>query len=273
MISPVRTIGFVGAGQLGEPTVLRLLGAGHRVRLYARREEVRSRLAEQGATLVDAAAAVAADADLVIVFVFSDGQLREVTLGPGGLLPAMTAGTPLVLHTTASLQTLDALASAAAPAGVPILDAPVSGTAEEIAAGELTVLVGGEPTAVAAATEVFRAYADPVVATGSLGSAMKTKLVNNLLFAANLQLVGDAARLAGALGIDTSAVFTALSVSSSGSKAMGYLLRFGALEALASSAAPYLRKDVEAARLAAEQLGVDLGLLGDVAKRGPLDLA
>ena len=54
---------------------------------------------------------------------------------------------------------------------------------------------------------------------------------------------------------------------------MGYLLQFGALEGFAASAAPYLRKHVEAARATAEQLGVDLGLLGEVAKRGPLDLA
>jgi 3-hydroxyisobutyrate dehydrogenase-like beta-hydroxyacid dehydrogenase len=273
MMRRSETVGFVGAGQLGEPAVLRLLDAGYHVKAFARRDDVRARLAERGATVVDTAAAVAAGAELVVIFVFSDEQLREVALGPDGLIAAMTAGTPLAIHTTASMQTLDELAASAAAVGVPVLDAPVSGTAENIAAGELTVLVGGEAAAVAVATEVFRAYASPVVGTGALGTAMKTKLLNNLLFAANMQLVGDAARLAGALGIEPEAAFQALSVSSSASKAMGYLLQFGALGAFASSAAPYLRKDVEAARQTAEQLGVELGLLGDVAKRGPLDLA
>ena len=54
---------------------------------------------------------------------------------------------------------------------------------------------------------------------------------------------------------------------------MGYLVQFGAVEAFASSTSHYLRKDVEAARRTAEQIGVDRGLLGEVAKNGPLDLA
>jgi 3-hydroxyisobutyrate dehydrogenase-like beta-hydroxyacid dehydrogenase len=272
MMARAQTIGFVGAGQLGEPAVLRLLEAGHTVTVFARRDEVRARLAERGAVVVDSPAAVAA-ADLVVLFLFSDAQLLEVALEPGGLIAAMSPGTPLAIHTTASLQTLDALALAAADRNVPVLDAPVSGTAENIAAGKLTVLVGGEPAAVDAAAAVFAAYASPIVATGPRGTAMKTKLVNNVLFAANLQLVGDASRLAEQLGINPAAAMQALSVSSSGSKAMGYLLQRGALEAFAASAAPYLRKDVEAAGATAEQLGVDLGLLGDVAKKGPLDLA
>jgi 3-hydroxyisobutyrate dehydrogenase-like beta-hydroxyacid dehydrogenase len=271
MMATAQTIGFIGAGQLGEPTVLRLLDAGYTVKVFARRDEVRARLTDRGATVVDFPGAVA-DADLVVLFLFSDRQLVEIGLDPGGLIDAMQAGTPLAIHTTASMQTLDALAAAAADRGVPVLDAPVSGTAEHIAAGELTVLVGGEPAAVEAASKVFAAYASPIVATGALGTAMKTKLLNNVLFAANMQLVGDAARLAEQLGIDPAAAFQALAVSSSGSKAMGYLLQFGALEGFAASAAPYLRKDVEAARATAEQLGIDLGLLGDVAKKGPLDL-
>jgi 3-hydroxyisobutyrate dehydrogenase-like beta-hydroxyacid dehydrogenase len=272
MMASAQTIGFIGAGQLGEPTVLRLLDAGYAVTVFARRDEVRVRLADKGATVVGSPAAVA-DADLVILFLFSDAQLLEVALDPGGLIAAMRPGTPLAIHTTASVQTLEAIAAAAAERNVPVLDAPVSGTAENIAAGELTVLVGGEPAAVEAASRVFTAYANPIIETGASGTAMKSKLINNVLFAANMQLVGDASRLAEQLGIDPTAAFRALSVSSSDSKAMGYLLQFGALEGFAASAAPYLRKDVEAARASAEQLGVDLGLLGEVAKKGPLDLA
>lgn len=272
MTSTPRTVGFVGAGQLGEPTVMRLLETGHRVRVYARRDDVRSRLADRGAIVVDSVAEAAA-ADLVVLFVFSDDQLREVALGPAGVIAAMSPGTPLAIHTTASLPTLDALAAAAAAAGATVMDAPVSGTAEDIAAGKLTVLVGGDAAAVETASQVFRCYADPVVSTGDLGSAMKTKLVNNVLFAANMQLVGDAIRLAESLGIEPAAAIQALMACSGGSKAMGYLAAFGNLDGFAASAAPYLRKDVAAARASAAEQGADLGLLGVIATSGPLDLA
>lgn len=271
MMAQPQTVGFIGAGQLGEPTIIRLLDHGHRVSVYVRRDEMRTRLRDHGAIVVDSPADVAT-AELVILFVYSDDQLREVALGSDGVIAAMAAGTPLAIHTTASLQLIEDLAAAAEPAGVPVLDAPVSGTAQDIAAGELTVLVGGEPTAVTRATELFRAYASPVIATGGRGTAMKTKLLNNVLFAANLQLVADAARLADQLGIDPAAGFEALSVSSSASKAMGYLMQYGALAGFAASAAPYLRKDVAAARAASDALGIDLGLIGHVAATGPLDL-
>ncbi|NED60092.1 NAD(P)-binding domain-containing protein, partial [Streptomyces sp. SID10244] len=55
-------VGFIGAGQMGEPMVRRLLGAGHDVVLYARRDEVRTRLSEAGARLADSVADVAARA-------------------------------------------------------------------------------------------------------------------------------------------------------------------------------------------------------------------
>jgi len=76
------TVGFIGAGQLGEPMVLRLLGAGQPVLVYARRDEVRERLSRHGTELADSVADLAANSDIVIWCLFSDAQLRETGLGP-----------------------------------------------------------------------------------------------------------------------------------------------------------------------------------------------
>jgi 3-hydroxyisobutyrate dehydrogenase-like beta-hydroxyacid dehydrogenase len=113
----------------------------------------------------------------------------------------MRAGSTLVVHTTTTVQTIGVLAAAAAERGAHVVDAPVSGTADDIRSGRLTVLAGGDEAPVARCTEVFRAYADPILATGALGTATKVKLVNNILFAANVQPLSDAARLAAELGV------------------------------------------------------------------------
>jgi 3-hydroxyisobutyrate dehydrogenase-like beta-hydroxyacid dehydrogenase len=60
------TIGFIGAGRLGEPMVRRLLGAGHDVVVYARRNDVRSRVRDEGASLSDAVADLAECSDILI---------------------------------------------------------------------------------------------------------------------------------------------------------------------------------------------------------------
>ena len=81
-----------------------------------------------------------------------------------------------------------------------MVDAPVSGGPDDIRAGRLTVLLGGPPAARARAAEVVRAYADPVIETGELGTALAVKLVNNFLFAANTQVLAEAVWLGEQLG-------------------------------------------------------------------------
>jgi 3-hydroxyisobutyrate dehydrogenase-like beta-hydroxyacid dehydrogenase len=268
----VTQVGFIGAGQLGEPMVVRLVDAGHRVLVYSRRNEVRDRLEAGGATAAGSVAELAAHSDILLSCLFSDAQMRETGLGPDGFIANAKPGAVFVSHTTGTVATLKALRGSTPSAPV-ILDAPVSGTAENIAAGNLTVLVGGPADAVERVTPVLAAYADPVVPTGALGSALAIKLINNLLFAANAQLVAAATELAGKLNVDPGVLLSALQVCSGHSSAGAHADRIGGIDRFAELAGPFLRKDVAACREAAAEAGVDLGMLGTVVHQGPLPLA
>lgn len=265
------TIGFLGAGQLGEPMVGRLLGAGHNVLVYSRRDEVRDRLAASGARLAGSVAELAAHSDILLSCLFSDSQLRETGLGPDGFIANAKPGSVFVSHTTGTVSTLEALRDSSSSAPV-ILDAPVSGTAENIAAGTLTVLIGGPVDTVERVTPMLAAYADPVVPTGELGSALAIKLINNLLFAANAQLVAAATELGDKLNVDSGALLSALQVCSGRSGAAAHAHQIGGINRFTELAEPFLRKDVAACRDAAAEVGVDLGLLGRVVQSGPLAL-
>jgi 3-hydroxyisobutyrate dehydrogenase-like beta-hydroxyacid dehydrogenase len=266
------TVGFLGAGQLGEPMVGRLLGAGHDVVVYARREEIRRRLTAKGAAMADSVAELARGSDVLISCLFSDAQLRETGLGADGFITNAKPGAVFVSHTTGTLSTLEALRDGS-PSAPAILDAPVSGTADEIAAGTLTVLIGGQSDAVSAVTPVLAAYADPVVATGALGSALALKLINNLLFAANAQLLGAATQLGTQLGVEPSVLLSTLQVCSANSNAATHAHRIGGMDRFAELAGPFLRKDIAACREAAAEAGVELGLLETAVREGPLALA
>jgi 3-hydroxyisobutyrate dehydrogenase-like beta-hydroxyacid dehydrogenase len=265
------TVGFLGAGQLGEPMVGRLLDAGHDVVVYARREEVRRRLEAKGAAMADSVADLACGSDVLISCLFSDAQLRETGLGAGGFIANATPGAVFVSHTTGTLATLEAL-RASSPSAPGILDAPVSGTVENIDAGTLTVLIGGASDAVTTVTPILAAYADPVVATGALGSALALKLINNLLFAANAQLLCSATQLGEQLGVEPSVFLSALQVCSARSHAAEQSQRIGGMDRFAELAGPFLRKDIAACREAAAEAGVELGLLGTAVREGPLAL-
>jgi 3-hydroxyisobutyrate dehydrogenase-like beta-hydroxyacid dehydrogenase len=262
------TIGFLGAGQMGEPMVQRLLDANHDVLVYVRRDDVRGRLAKAGALLADSVADLAARSDILISCLFSDAQLREV--GPG-LITNAKPGVVLVSHTTGAVSTLTELADMS-PDGPTVLDAPVSGTTDNIAAGTLTVLIGGPADAVRRVEPVISAYANPVIATGELGSALAIKLINNVLFAANAQLTAAAVDLGHALNVDPDALLSALSVCSGGSTAAMHVQRIGGVDVFESMAAQFLCKDFAAAVDAADEAGMDLGLLRTVVEDGPLSL-
>lgn len=252
--------------------IRRLLGAGHPVLVFARRTEARAWLKNAGASLADSVADLASRSDILISCLFSDDELLQTGLGPEGFIVNAKKGAVFVSHTTGSPMTLIELSknSALSPA---IVDAPVSGTAERIAEGRLTVLLGGDSAAVERVRPILAAYADPIIPTGALGTALDIKLINNVLFGANAQLVAAAAEIGEQLGAAPDALLKALLACSGGSYAAAYADRNGGVDAFVASAAPFLRKDIAAAIAAAEQAGADLGLLRQVVETGPLHLA
>jgi 3-hydroxyisobutyrate dehydrogenase-like beta-hydroxyacid dehydrogenase len=265
------TIGFIGPGRMGEPMVQRLLQAGHQVLTYARRAAVRDRLLGSGAIVASSVAEVGAGSAILISCLFSDDQLRQTALGPKGFIAAASPKCIFVSHTTGTLATLSNLAKAGPPAPV-ILDAPVSGTAEHIREGKLTVLIGGPQSAVNRVTPVLSAYANPVIATGALGSALKMKLINNVLFSANVQLVAAAVDVAAQLGLDPMATLEAVAHCSGASDALTHTHTAGGVAAFEARITRYLAKDFAAAQAAAGSFGTDLGLLASVVRAGPLEL-
>lgn len=116
------------------------------------------------------------------------------------------------------------------------------------------------------------AYSSKIIHTGPVGSATSIKLVNNVVFAAHVQVAGAAVELAAKLGLGTDELLSALSVCSANSFAIAALRSVGHMRTFAAAAAPYLRKDVAVADTAAADTGLDLGLLGHIVRGGPFEL-
>jgi 3-hydroxyisobutyrate dehydrogenase-like beta-hydroxyacid dehydrogenase len=258
-------IGFVGAGRMGLAMVERLAAAGHDLVVYVRRPETRAALEQLGVAHTSELRAAAAGADALLICVFNDEQLAEIA---GLLAEALPAGAVLASHVTGRESTLRTVARRYP--GIDVVDAPVSGGPVEIRAGELTVLLGGPPSARSRAAAVVRAYADPIIETGELGTALAVKLVNNLLFAANAQLAAEAVRLGTALGLAPEPLLGALNQMSGSSQASRRAAEGASMAAFAARIAPFLRKDVATCLEQAAERGVDPGLLIEVARRGPL---
>ncbi|WP_299559926.1 NAD(P)-dependent oxidoreductase [uncultured Mycolicibacterium sp.] len=253
-------IGFVGAGRMGAPMVRRLVEAGHEVYALGRTPDKREAVAALGAHPVAEAVAAARDADAVLVCVFTDEQVRRVCLDDG-LAAAVPSGSALVLHTTGSPRTAEAVAAAAEPRGVAVLDAPVSGGPHDIAAGRVTLFVGGSDAAFARVRPLLAAYGDPVLHVGRLGDGQRVKLVNNTMFAAQIGLVAAGLRLGERLGLDEATLLEALPQGSAASRALTSIAMAGSAAAFMGAVAEFIGKDVEVVRRTAAELGTDLGVL------------
>ena len=243
--------------------VVRLIDAGHRGAVLGRTAEKRAAIAELGADAVGDPAEVSAQADAVVVCVFTDEQVRQICLDDG-LLAAMSPGSALVVHTTGSPRTVETIAVRAASHDVDVVDAPVSGGPHNAAAGALTLFVGGTEDAMARVRPVLSCYGDPVLHVGPLGAGQKVKLVNNALFAAHIGLLSGAVELGARLGVPESTLLSALPHGSAASRVLDIVAARGSVASFIDTVGEFVGKDVAVVRSIAAELGSNLGVLDDV---------
>lgn len=241
--------------------VARLVAAGHDVRAVGRGAEKRSDLETLGASAVADVTAAAAQADVVVLCVFTDEQVREVCLD-SALPAAMAPGSALVVHTTASPRTMEAIVARAD--GVDVVDAPLSGGPHDIAVGGVTLFVGGPDDAVARVRPVLACYGDPVLHVGPCGAGQKVKLVNNALFAGHIGLLGESVRLGERIGLPEPVLLEALAHGSASSRVLSLVAARGSVAAFGEMVGEFVAKDVAVVRRVAGELGTGLGVLDDV---------
>ena len=252
---------------MGAPMVARLAGAGHEVRALGRSAEKCAAVRKLGAEGVPTVEEAADRADIAIVCVFTDEQVQYVCL-ESDLIAAMKPGSVLVVHTTGSPHTAEAIAARADRRFIDVVDAPVSGGPHDVAAGQVTLFVGGGDDAVAQVRPVLSSYGDPVLHVGPLGAGQRVKLLNNLLFAAQIGLVSETVQLGSRLGIVESTLLEALRHGSATSTALTQIAAAGSAATFIAAVGDFIGKDVAAVRKAVAELGIGIDRLDDIVNAG-----
>jgi 3-hydroxyisobutyrate dehydrogenase-like beta-hydroxyacid dehydrogenase len=256
-------VAFVGLGNQGAPMAERILAAGFGLRVWSRRAEALAPLRAAGAAVAGELALVAEDVDILAICVTGDAATIEVARTA---LPNMRPGSMLLVHSTAHPQTCRNLAAEAAAGGVTLLDAPVSGGAAAARAGTLTVMVGGDASALLACRPVLESFAGTILRLGDVGAGQTAKLVNNALMAANLALAHEAISLAASLGIERDAMNRVVQASSGRSFAHSLYAGLTDLQEFAAGAA-LLEKDTNILDDVAARAGRSAQNLTETARR------
>jgi 2-hydroxy-3-oxopropionate reductase len=213
-------IGFIGLGIMGKPMSKNLLKAGHTVVVCdvnrGAVEEVVAAGAQSAATPRD----IAQQVELVITMLPNSPEVKQVVLGPDGILEGAKAG--LVVADMSSIAPLASreVAARLAEKGVEMLDAPVSGGQPKAIDGTLSVMVGGKPEVFERCLPVLKAMAASVVRVGDIGAGNVAKLANQVVVALNIAAVSEALVLAAKAGVEPELVFQAIRGGLAGSTVM-----------------------------------------------------
>jgi 3-hydroxyisobutyrate dehydrogenase len=254
----MQSVGLVGIGRMGEAIARRLLAAGFRVRTFDRDEERSCMLAGAGAQPVNT---LDAFGDVVCdVHLLSLPDERAVEEVAGRLARILPAGAVIADLSTASPEGARNRHRALGTQGIHWLDAPVSGGVWGAAAGDLVVMVGGDPTPFAAVEPVLAAIAASVVHVGPPGDGATAKLLHNMVGELQVQGFAEAMCAGIRLGLDAARLFECLAGGMASSRVLTRLYAHGAF------------RDRERVHVRLDAAAKDQDLLLEMAHRAGLSL-
>src|SRR5579872_2776171 len=138
-------IAVLGLGSMGSAIAGRLLDAGHDVHVWNRTAARAEPLTRRGAVLDATPGAAVGAVEVAITSLSDDGAVTGVVLGDDGVASRLASAAVLVDCSTVSPETSRTLARAT---GGRFVDAPILGAPTAVAAGEATVLAGGDDAVV-----------------------------------------------------------------------------------------------------------------------------
>lgn len=177
----IRTVGFIGLGDIGEPMARNLCGGDFEVVVFDLRTEAVELLVESGAKAASSCREVGERCEVVCVCVLDDASTQAVVAGEDGVLAGARADTIIAIHSTVNPATVKQLAELASDKGVHVADAQMTGGRAGTEAKQLRYMVGGDDAILDRLTPVLETSASEITRCGGIGMGAVAKLCNNLV--------------------------------------------------------------------------------------------
>ncbi|MCS7238732.1 MAG: NAD(P)-dependent oxidoreductase [Thermoguttaceae bacterium] len=216
-------VGWIGTGVMGASMCGHLLSAGYQITVYNRTKSKAQALLDRGASWADSPKAVAEASDIIFTIVGFPKDVREVILGPEGVLAGCKPGNIIVDMTTSEPALAQEIAAEAKKRGVYAVDAPVTGGDIGARQGTLSIMVGGEAEAVEAIWPCLERMGKTIVHHGGPGAGQHAKLANQIIIAGNMVGVCEGLLYAYRAGLDLEKFLQSVSAGSAGSWAVSNL--------------------------------------------------
>jgi 3-hydroxyisobutyrate dehydrogenase-like beta-hydroxyacid dehydrogenase len=222
MFSDIERVGFAGLGAMGAGIAERLLGAGYEVVGWNRTKEKARPLLNAGMGWADSPRELAGSVEVLFTMLTDTVAVHAIAEGEEGLLAGLRERTVWADISTIAPDASVALAERVRARGAWFLDCPVSGSPATLAAGEMSVMVGGDRAAFEHIEEVLHAIGPKVTYIGANGQAILSKVAINLALVVSVTALAEGVALAEKAGVDRGAVIDAVLKSVIASPVVGY---------------------------------------------------
>jgi 3-hydroxyisobutyrate dehydrogenase len=211
MVRTQGPVAVLGIGAMGHGMAASALRAGIPTIVWNRTSSTTQDLVELGAEVAETAADAARSAAIVVTMVTDADAVISIARDQG-LLEALAPGAIWAQMSTIGVRGIEqvvALVDKERP-DIMLLDAPVSGSKDPAAQGQLTIFASGQDEARGSVTPLFDALGQRTIWVGPAGNGTRLKLVNNTWLAFTAEAVAASVALAHRLGLETETVSDAL---------------------------------------------------------------
>jgi len=195
-------VGFIGLGNMGNPMAHNILRAGFALTVHDLRPAAAANLLDDGARWAETPAAVARQAETIILSLPGPPQVESVMLGADGVLAGLQPGATWIDMSTTSRQLCLRLADEVRERGAHALDAPVTGAVDGAQQGALTIFVGGDAAVLERQRPLLKTMGETIFHAGPLGAGLAAKLLTNLLWFIHAAALSEGLVLGARAGIE-----------------------------------------------------------------------
>jgi 3-hydroxyisobutyrate dehydrogenase len=202
---------------MGSGMARNLLTKGFPLTVFNRNAEKSKPFANEGAHVASSPREAAERAEIIVSMVADDIAARSLWLGENGALASAKPGTICIECSTVRVNWVRELAAAAAQKKCEFLDAPVTGSKNQAAGGELNFLVGGDSATLEKARLVLAAMGKTITHLGPTGSGAMIKLINNFVCGVQVAALAEALAIIERSGLDRAKALEILTHGAPGS--------------------------------------------------------